>query len=268
LHEAVKRAAADGCDSLQVFTKSPRSWREPPLPDAARIRAFCEARAEHRIGPVLAHASYLINPSAADPAVRRKGRGALVAEARRCDALGIEFLVLHPGSAGGGAVDDALALAGGCLRHVLDRSDHVTLLVENTAGQGSALGHAFEHLAQVIDHAGADERLGVCFDTCHAFAAGYDLSSARATRRTIGELEAAVGSDRLKALHLNDCRSGLGSRVDRHELIGRGEIGEEAFRWIVRQRRFDGLPAVVETPIPRGETYRKEVARLRALARG
>jgi deoxyribonuclease-4 len=149
---------------------------------------------------------------------------------------------------------------------VLEHSAQVTVLVENTAGQGKVLGHRIEHLARIIDRAGGGERVGVCFDTCHAFAAGYDLTSARSARRVFDELDAALGSGRLRALHLNDSQVPCGSRVDRHAQLGQGLIGEALFGWLVGQRRFAGMPAVVETPLPRGETYRGEIALLRSLA--
>jgi deoxyribonuclease-4 len=265
MHRAVERAATDGCDSLQVFTKSPRAWKEPPDPDTEQVQRFAEARIRHGIEPVMAHASYLVNPCAADPAVRRKGWRALEREAARCDRFGIELLVFHPGSPGTLDEAEGIELTGRCISSVLERSERVTVLVENTAGQGGGLGHRFEQLARIVDIAGGGERLGVCFDTCHAFAAGYDLRTARAAKRTFDELERVVGRGRLKALHLNDAKSVLGSRVDRHALIGQGQIGIESFRWITRQRRFAGLPAVVETPIPKGATYEREISLLREL---
>jgi deoxyribonuclease-4 len=267
MHRAVERAAADGCDSLQIFTKSPRAWKEPAEPDDEQIERFAEARSRHGIGPVMAHASYLVNPCAADLAVRRKGWRALEKEAARCDRFGIEMLVFHPGSPGDGGEDEGIELTGRCISRVLERSERVVVLVENTAGQGGGLGHRFEHLARIVDIADGGDRVGVCLDTCHAFAAGYDLRTTRAAKRTFDELESAVGPDRLKALHLNDAKSSLGSRIDRHAMIGQGQIGTVAFRWLVRQPRFNGLPAVVETPIPKDTTYEHEISLLRSLGR-
>jgi len=264
MHRAVDRAASDGCESLQVFTRSPRAWKEPPAPDAEQVRLFGEARERLGIGPVMAHASYLVNPCAADPGLRRKGWDALANDAARCDLLGIELLVFHPGSPGDQGEDKGLALTARCVAHALSRSARVVVLVENTAGQGGVLGHRFEQLARIVELAGGGDRVGVCLDTCHAFAAGYDLGTPRAAKRTFDELDAAVGPSRLRALHLNDAKSGLGSRVDRHAPIGQGEIGADAFCWLVRQRRFAGLPAVVETPLPRGGTYAGEIALLRS----
>jgi apurinic endonuclease APN1 len=215
----------------------------------------------------MAHASYLVNPCAPDKAVRRKGWDVLAADAVRCDRLGIELLVFHPGSPGDLGPDKGIELTARCVSGALDQSESVIVLVENTAGQGSVLGHRFEQLARIVDEIDGGERVGICLDTCHAHAAGYDLGTPRAAARTFDELASAVGPGRLKALHLNDAKSELGSRVDRHELIGRGRIGSGAFRWIVRQGRFAGLPAVVETPIRKGETYAGEIALLRSLAR-
>jgi deoxyribonuclease-4 len=250
-----------------VFTKSPRGWKEPPEPDTEQVKRFAEARSRHGIGPVMAHASYLVNPCAADVAVRRKGWKALVQEAVRCDRYGIELLVFHPGSPGKAEEDEGIELTARCISEVLEASQRVTVLVENTAGQGGGLGHRFEQLARIVEAAGGGGRVGVCVDTCHAFAAGYDLRTARAAKRTFDELDDIVGRERIKALHLNDAKSDLGSRVDRHAMIGQGQIGEAAFRWIVRQRRFAGLPAVVETPIPKGATYAGEISLLRRLGR-
>jgi deoxyribonuclease-4 len=266
MHRAVERASADGCDALQVFTRSPRAWKEPPRPTEDQIQLFAETRARLGIGPVMAHASYLANLCAADPALRGRGWSVLAADAGRCDLLGIELLVFHPGSPGTLSEDEGLDLVARCVEHVLERSERVTVLVENTAGQGSSLGHRFEHLAQIVDRAGGGGRVGVCFDTAHAFAAGYELDNARSARRVFDELDAVVGPGRLRALHLNDSQAPRGSRVDRHAMLGQGLIGDALFSWLVGQRRFAGLPAVVETPIPRGETYRGEIALLRSLA--
>jgi len=267
MHRAIERADEDGCDCLQVFTKSPRAWKEPPPPDGDQVRRFAERRRRLGIGPVLAHASYLVNPCAADPAVRRKGWRALLGDAARCDRLGIELLVLHPGSPGDAGEDRGIELTARCIAHVLDRTERVVVLVENTAGQGGGLGHRFEQLARIVELTGDGPRVGVCFDTCHGFAAGYDLRTTRAARRTFDELDAVLGQGVLRALHLNDAKSSLGSRVDRHAMIGRGEIGIDLFRWLVRHSRFAGMPAVLETPIPKGETYRDEIELLRSLRR-
>ncbi len=256
--KAVERAASDSCKALQIFTKAPAIWKTPPIdPDeAARFRL---ARAELKIGPVLVHDSYLVNPCAKSPETRRKSWRALEEEATRCDLLGAEYLVLHPGSPGDAGDEDGFALAAECVARALDAASMVHLLIETTAGQGKSIGHCFEHLAAIIERAGGDERIGVCLDTCHSFAAGYDLTSPEAAAGVFAELDAIVGADRLRALHLNDSKRPLGSRVDRHALIGQGGIGPELFRWLVNEPRFRDIPGILETPVPKGETYRNEI---------
>ncbi len=255
---AVERAANDGCQALQIFTKAPAIWKTSPI-DPDEAERFRLTRAELKIGPVLVHDSYLVNPCAKNPETRRKSWRALEDEARRCDLLGVEFLVLHPGSPGDAGDEEGFDLAAECTARALDASSKVQFLIETTAGQGKSIGHRFEHLAAIIEGAGDDERLGVCLDTCHSFAAGYDLTSPESASRVFAELDAIVGAGRLRALHLNDSKKPLGSRVDRHALIGRGEIGPDLFRWLINEPRFRDIPGILETPVPKEETYRKEI---------
>jgi len=264
-HRALERAAADGCDSVQIFTKSPQIWREPDVAkaDAAALLAAREATG---IGPIVVHASYLINTCAASPSTRGKARAALVAEAQRCDLLGIDSLVFHPGSPGDLGDDEGIRLTAESVREALGASRAVAILVENTAGQGKGIGWRFEHLASILELAGGDERLGVCIDTCHAHAAGYDLGNADAAETMFDEIDRLLGKGRVRALHVNDAKSERGSRVDRHALIGRGTLGPEPFRWLVNARRFADIPGILETPLAKGETYAAEVAALRSLA--
>jgi deoxyribonuclease-4 len=261
---AVERAVADGCAAVQIFTKAPHIWREPEVTDAdaERLRA---ARAASGIGPLVVHASYLINSCSASPSTRSKAVAALVAEARRCDLLGAELLVFHPGSPGDLGDDVGIALTAEAVRVALDASRAVRVLVENTAGQGKGIGWRIEQLAEILERAGGGARLGVCIDTCHAFAAGYALGTAAEIAAFFDGVDAALGAGRIGALHVNDAKSARGSRVDRHELIGKGALGLEPFRWLVNARRFADVPGILETPIGKGESYAAEVAALRAL---
>ncbi len=264
LDRAVSRARADGCEVFQIFTKAPQAWKTPPI-DGTAATAFMSARKAGGFGPVMVHDSYLINLCAVNPDIRRKSRAAFAEEARRCDQIGAEYLVFHPGSPGTLDENEAVTLVADCLVETLAATEHVAILVESTAGQGKHIGYRFEQLAAIIEAAGASNRLGVCFDTCHGFAAGYDLRTEKSARSVFREFDHIVGADRLKAFHLNDSQKPLGSRVDRHALIGRGEIGIELFRYLVNEPRFKELPGVLETPIAKGQTYRDEVDLLKSL---
>jgi deoxyribonuclease-4 len=274
LHRAVDRAEAVRATALQVFVKSARQWTAKPL-QVEEIDRFREALERGGLAPyTLAHASYLINIASADETLWRRSVAALRDELERCAALGIPFLVLHPGSHVGAGEEAGLrravrgvdqALGGRGRRRAAVRSS-VTLLLENTAGQGTNLGHRFEHLGRILEQARWARCLGVCFDTCHALAAGYDLRDARSFRQTMHALDRAVGIERLRAFHLNDSKHALGSRRDRHEHIGRGDLGLDAFRHLLNDRRFADLPMVLETP--KGEDLaedRRNLRRLRSL---
>jgi deoxyribonuclease-4 len=266
-HRAVESAIADGCSSVQIFTKSPQIWREPTV-SAEAAAAFRAARKAAGFGPVIAHASYLINTCAASPSTRAKGSSALTAEARRCDLLGADFLVFHPGSPGDQGDEAGILLTAESVRAALEASQSVAILVENTAGQGKGIGWRIEHLASILELAGGGERLGVCIDTCHAFAAGYALSNGDEAAAFFDEIDKLLGRGRVRALHVNDAKSACGSRVDRHALIGQGMLGLAPFRWLVNAERFARVPGIVETPIAKGETYAAEVAALAALVEG
>jgi len=215
---------------------------------------------------VLTHGSYLVNLAALDPELLEKSREAFVADMERCHALGIAYLVFHPGAHMGAGETAGLTAIARSLDDILlrTRTLSVTPLVEVTAGQGSSLGHRFEHLAEILQRVRQPERLGVCLDTCHLYAAGYDIATPRGYDETIAALDHAVGIGQVKAFHLNDAKKGLGSRADRHASVGQGTIGIETFRRIVNDPRFRGLPMVVETPGPLA-VWKKEVALLRRL---
>jgi deoxyribonuclease-4 len=252
LPRAVERARAAHCDTLQVFTKSSGQWRARPLPDA-EIAEFRRLSKELDVHPVIAHASYLINLAAPDDALRRRSGAALGEELDRAEALGLLGVVLHPGSYTTTTEAEGLArIADGIAGVLADRGDQRTmLLLEHTAGQGTNLGHTFEQLGTIItevERAGTATRIGVCLDTCHLLAAGYDLGSDTGYADTMRQLDTCVGLDRLRALHLNDSKTPLGSRVDRHTHIGSGHVGLSAFRRLLTDPRLDDLPMVLETP--------------------
>ena len=254
---AVERARASDCDTLQVFTKSPGQWRARPLPDA-EIAEFRRLSEELDVRPVIAHASYLINLAAPDYALRRRSGAALGEELDRAEAFGLLGVVLHPGSFTTTTEEEGLArIADGIARVVADRQDQRTmLLLEHTAGQGTNLGHTFEQLGTIItevERTGTAARIGVCLDTCHLLAAGYDLGSDTGYGNTMRQLDACVGLDRLKALHLNDSKTPLGSRVDRHTHIGSGHVGLSVFRRLLTDPRLEDLPMVLETPKARSD---------------
>jgi len=268
---AIDLAEEDGCEALQVFTKVANQWRESVV-DEAKARPFREGVARLRLAPVLSHVSYLVNLCSDDAALRVRSVDALALELRRSETLGIPYVVLHPGAHKGQGEDVGVAQVAEGLDAAYARADAdgriaARILLEITAGQGSSLGHSFEQLAQLLARAQCAARLGCCFDTCHALAAGYDWTTEKGYADVFRGFDRSVGLDRLLAFHLNDSKKGVGSKVDRHEWIGDGEIGLEPFGRLVRDRRFAGLPGVLEIP-SRGDDrgYRENLRRLRKLA--
>ncbi|HVL67795.1 MAG TPA: deoxyribonuclease IV [Vicinamibacterales bacterium] len=249
LPRAVDRARASRCEALQIFTKSAGQWRARDLPPE-EIALFRQRVAETGIRPVVAHNSYLINVGTAQPALRAQSIAALREELDRAEALGLDGLVMHPGSYTSGTEADGLRLIAEALQQLLaDRPRAKTkLLLEHTAGQGTNLGHRFEHLAEIIQRLRGSRRVGVCLDTCHLLAAGYDICSREGYERTFAEFDRIVGLDRVRVFHLNDSKKPCGSRVDRHEHIGKGCLGLDPFRWLLNDPRFEGLPMLLETP--------------------
>jgi deoxyribonuclease IV len=248
LPRAIDRAVASRCEALQIFTKSAGQWRARVIPaeEVARFRA----RAREAALPIVAHNSYLINIAAADETLRARSIAALGEEIDRADLLGLDGLVMHPGSYTSGTEAHGLALvAAGLARLLQERPrSRVRILLEQTAGQGTNLGHRFEHLAAILDRLDGSPRVGVCLDTCHLLTAGYDLCSEEGYRSTFQQFARLIGFDRLAAFHLNDSKKPCGSRVDRHEHIGKGCLGLEPFRRILNDRRFASLPMLLETP--------------------
>ena len=249
LPRAVDRAAAARCEALQIFTKSAGQWRARPLP-AEEITLFRKRVQETGIHPVVAHNSYLINIAAASPVLRAQSMVSLGEELDRAQSLGLDGLVMHPGSYTSSTPEIGLRLIAEGLRELLEARPHgrTMILLEHTAGQGTNLGHRFEHLAEIIDRLDGSPRVGVCLDTCHLLTAGYDLCTPRGYRATFSEFDRVVGLERIKVFHLNDSKKPCGSRVDRHEHIGKGCLGLEPFRMLLNDRRFAKLPMLLETP--------------------
>ncbi len=255
-----------GANAFALFTKNQRQWKSQPLTEK-EIIAFKAALKDSGISPekVLPHDSYLINLGNPDPQKRQKSLDAFVDELERVEQLGLSLLNFHPGS-GLNEVDEdeCLKLIADSMNRAMERTSSAVLVIENTSGQGSAVGYRFEHLAQLIELTDAKERVGVCIDTCHAFAAGYDLRSPEAYRKTMADFEDIVGFSRLMGMHLNDAKSAFGSRVDRHASLGQGNIGWEGFRNIMRDSRTDGIPLILETIEP--ERWAEEIRTLRSFA--
>lgn len=236
-----------GCESLQVFTKSQLQWSSKPLePD--EVYNWLVAWEQAEWPPCLVHNSYLINLASPDKVLRRKSVAAMVDEMERASLLGIPWVCTHPGASKGAPMEQALENCAHSVRDALDQSEDsgVGILLENTAGMGSHVGSAFEHLAHILQFCALPERTGVCFDTCHGFAAGYDLRTPEAYADTWKRFEQTVGLSYLKAFHLNDCKSAFGSRIDRHEAIGQGTIGARAFAMLMNDPRFEVHPGVTE----------------------
>lgn len=263
---APANAHAIGATAFALFTKNQRQWVAKPL-TAGEIDAFRKACDTYGYRPeqILPHDSYLINLGHPEKEALEKSRAAFLDEMQRCELLGLDRLNFHPGSHLQKITEEeSLDRIAESINIALDKTRGVTAVIENTAGQGSNLGFRFEHLRYLIDRVEDKSRVGVCIDTCHAFAAGYDLRTAEACDATFAELDRVVGFNYLKGMHLNDAMKILGSRVDRHMPLGEGMIGMECFRYIARDKRFDGIPLILETP---DETrWSEEIARLKAFA--
>ncbi|HXH24594.1 MAG TPA: deoxyribonuclease IV [Vicinamibacterales bacterium] len=245
---AVDRAVAHGCEALQIFTKNANQWRARPL-DPAEIRRFRDRIDQTGIAPAVSHASYLINLATSAPALREQSIAAFVDELDRAETLGLLGVVIHPGACTAGSEEEALRLVAGAIRTVLERRPRrrAKVILEHTAGQGRTVGHRFEHLAAILAHLDGAPRVGVCLDTCHLVASGYDIASEAGYRETFEAFDRMVGFDRLLVFHGNDSKKPCGSRVDRHEHIGKGCLGLEPFRRLLHDRRFAHVPILIET---------------------
>lgn len=245
---AVERAIVHGCEALQIFSKNANQWKGRPL-DPADVRAFRRRIDASGIQPAVAHASYLINLATTFPLLREQSIAAFVDELDRADALGLLGVVIHPGTCTAGSEADALRLIAEAIRVAFKaRPRRKTMVVlEHTAGQGRTVGHRFEHLAAILEHLDGSRRVGVCLDTCHLVASGYDIVSEGGYRDTFAAFDRIVGLDRVKVFHGNDSKKPCGSRVDRHEHIGEGCLGVEPFRRLLNDPRFADLPILIET---------------------
>ena len=269
LHLALERGHALDCGAVQIFVKNQRQWAARPLGDE-EVRAFRAARRATGIPAVFAHGSYLINLASPAPAAWRQAVDAFTDELERAEALGLSCVAIHPGSHLGSGVEAGLGRVAAAVAEVLRRTRgyRVRVALENTAGAGGTLGRTFAELGAMLDRVGRPRRVGVCLDTCHLFAAGYDIRTAAGYRAAMAECARAVGLERVLAFHLNDAKAPLGSGLDRHENIGRGWLGLAPFRRLLGDARFGGVPKVLETPKePEPAADRRNLAVLRRLRR-
>ena len=257
-----------GCTTIQIFTKSSNQWRAKELSDE-EVRKYHSEQKRTGINPVIAHDSYLINLGSPDDALIKKSREAFLVEMQRCETLKIPCLVTHPGSHLGKGEEWGIERIAQSLDWLHERTEgfKVKVALETTAGQGTNLGYRFEQIASMIEQTSEPDRLAVCLDTCHIFAAGYDITTKKAYDKTISEFDRIIGLKRLAAIHVNDSKKELGSMVDRHSHIGEGNIGEEAFGFFMRDKRFEKIPKLLETPKgDGGEMDRINLEKLRKLA--
>lgn len=266
VHTAFERAESVGCKTLQVFTKNNNQWLARPLTDED-VANYKTAETKANIRPVVAHDCYLINLCSTDKSILKKSRDAFVDELQRCGMLGIPYLNFHPGNhMGAGEHEGIERIAESINRaHAQTPGSRVLNVLETTAGQGTALGYRFDHLRAIIDKVEESKRMAVCIDTCHIFAAGYDIRTEETYAKTVIEFDDIVGLQRLVAIHANDSKKGLGSRIDRHEHIGKGAIGLDGFRLIMNDPRLARIPKILETP--KGKDLKEDRMNLAALRR-
>jgi deoxyribonuclease IV len=267
LRRAIERGSQVGCSVVQIFLKNQLQWAAKPYtPD--EIRSFKTAWRDSGIRLVFAHATYLINLAAPHDAEWKRAVTAFHDELERAEALGLPFVIIHPGSHKGTGLDTGIRRIAQALDELMlrTRGYDVMVLLENTAGGGATIGRNFEELARILDRVRSADRIGVCLDTCHLFAAGYDIRRRDGYAATMARCQRLVGLERVRAFHLNDAKQPLGSGLDRHEKIGRGHLGRDAFRWLLNDRRFGRVPMAIETPKePEPRADREALALLRSL---
>ena len=261
LDQAILRGEQVGCEAVQIFTKSSTQWTAKPL-DSKDIERFKKTLKRSSVSVVLVHDSYLINLGSPKKDDRKKSVLAFLEEMKRVETLGLPYLVAHPGAHLGSGEEEGLRWIAESINqlHLKTKGYHMKILLETTAGQGTTLGHRFDHLRRIFDQVDASNRLGVCFDTCHVFAAGYDFRTPQGYQKVMKEFNEVVGLKRIDAFHLNDSKKDIGCRVDRHEHIGKGFIGKEGFRALMRDHRFEKTPMVLETP--KGKEMREDLENL------
>ena len=266
VENAPRNAAAIGATAFALFTKNQRQWAAPPLSEQQieAFRAECQ-RNGYTAAQILPHDSYLINLGHPEDEPLEKSRASFLHEMQRCEQLGLDRLNFHPGShLKKISEEESLRIVAESINIALEKTSGVTAVIENTAGQGSNLGYAFWHLAYIIDRVEDKSRVGVCLDTCHSFAAGYDLSTEQGCDEVFAEFEREVGFEYLRGMHLNDAMKPLGSRVDRHSPLGEGHLGITPFRYIMQDSRFDNIPLILETPDE--ERWAEEITLLKSFA--
>ncbi len=268
LERAVARGVERGCTAIQIFNQSPRMWR-PTAYTEENFASFRSAVRDSPIEAVVIHAVYLLNCASEDREIRAKSRASLIQSLVVGEAIGAAGVVLHPGSAKRGNVSAAIRRAGKVIREALAETERCQLHLEDTAGAGGTLGRSFEELSQLIEAVGGDDRVGLCLDSCHLYASGYDVSTPEGLDETLDECDRLVGLARLHSLHLNDSMAPLGSNRDRHALLGDGELGDRGISVFVSEPRFERLPCVLETGREGGAPAAEDVAKARRLyARG
>lgn len=247
LHKAFSNGHKLGCDAIQIFVTNPNRWSGSAL-SSEQVESFRKTHKQTNIQQVIVHDIHLTNLASPKAETRDKSIQAFAWQLGLVEQLGLEYFVTHLGSHLGAGEPEGLGVLSQSLNQILDESRSATVLLETTAGQGRNLGYRFEHLQQIISQSSQPDRLGICFDTCHVFAAGYDLRTEEDYYRTFNQFDQIVGLSQIKAFHLNDAKSGFGSRVDRHDHIGQGNIGLTAFELLVNDPRFQGRPMIIETP--------------------
>jgi deoxyribonuclease IV len=264
VHTAIERANSIGCTTMQMFVKNNNQWGGKPLSDED-VASYKKLHSESNIHPVMAHGTYLINLCARDPSNLKKSRSTFLDELHRCERLGLQYLNVHPGAHLGAGEEEGIALIAESLNliHEQTKGYHTVSVLETTAGQGTALGYRFEQLQKIIDLVDERQRVAVCVDTCHLFAAGYDIGTEEGYEATFTEFDAIIGLDRLIAFHVNDSKRERGSRIDRHEHIGKGHIGLTGFRLLMNDTRFAYVPKILETP--KGVEMKEDVANMKTL---
>jgi deoxyribonuclease-4 len=269
LENAARHASKIGCDTFQMFSANPRGWRTlDPTPDeCARFRA---AREGYKLSPLVIHDNYLINLASPDDFIRERSIAAFRRELERALALGADYLVTHPGSAKGSDPSAAIANCGESLRQAATglKLDGLTILIENTAGQGTAIGRSFEEVADIMTRVERDLPLGACIDTAHSFEAGYAIHTTEGLAAAVKQLDVTVGIGKVRVIHANDSKTAFNSHADRHEHIGKGQIGAEAFGRIVRHPKLKGIPFICETPVDKPGDDVRNIRMMRKLAEG